>query len=62
MVNSQAQYNASATVTTHFELHESEETNLVYNILKLAGITIKEGALYQTALGEETKDIQQEKA
>ena len=61
VVNSQAQYNASATVTTHFELHESEETNLVYNILKLAGITIKEGVLYQVAAGEEMKDIQQEK-
>ena len=47
--------------SNHFELHESEETELVVKILSLAGITIKDQGLYQIAAGEDVKNIQQEK-
>jgi hypothetical protein len=45
----------------NFELHPSEETDLVINILGLAGITLKDPGLYQIATAEENKNIQQEK-
>jgi len=44
-----------------FELHPSEEVNLVIKILGLAGITLKDPSLYQIAGAEDTKNIQQEK-
>tara|TARA_R110000824_G_scaffold86516_1_gene214030 strand:- start:21 stop:743 length:723 start_codon:yes stop_codon:yes gene_type:complete len=44
-----------------FELHDSEETKLVIKILGLAGITLKDPALYQIAGAEDNKNIQQEK-
>ena len=56
---SEALYNANGSVD--FELHPSEETNLVNKILQLAGITMG-NELYQVASQEEVKDIQQEKA
>ena len=56
---SEALYNASGSVD--FELHPSEETNLVNKILQLAGITMG-NELYQVASQEEVKDVQQEKA
>ena len=46
----------------NFELHPSEETDLVIKILSLAGITIKDQGLYQMGLGEDNKSIQQEKS
>ena len=56
---SEALYNPTGSVD--FELHPSEETNLVNKILQLAGITMG-NELYQVASQEEVKDIQQEKA
>jgi len=52
-------YNSSTS--TNFELHESEEVNLVNRILVLAGIMMKDPSLYQVIAQEEVKDIQQEK-
>ena len=49
------------TNSVNFELHISEEPNLVLNILKLAGIAMKDPSLYQLGAAEEAKDIQQEK-
>ena len=46
---------------TDFELHASEETELVIKILSLAGITIKDPSLYQVGDKEEIEKIQQEK-
>lgn len=43
-----------------FELHPSEETNLVVKILALAGVIIKDPALVQMAAGEEAKEFNQE--
>ena len=60
MVNDVAMYDGGAT-TVDFELHDSEETDLVYKILALAGITIKDQVLYGIAEKEEVKGIQQEK-
>ena len=45
----------------NFELHSSEESNLVIKILQLAGVAIKDFNLAQAASQEEIKKIQQEK-
>jgi len=57
--NGAALYNANTT--THFELHDSEETELVIKILELAGIEIKDPQVYQIAAQEEAQNIQEEK-
>jgi len=54
-----ALYNSSNS--TNFELHDSEETDLVVKILALAGITMDDQALYQIATQEDIKNTQQEK-
>jgi len=59
MVNDVAIHNPDLSV--NFDLHVSEETDLVLKILLLAGITIKDPSLYQIASGEDIKNIQQEK-
>jgi len=59
VVNGYAQYNLGPSID--FELHPSEENNLVFKILELAGIVMKSQPLYQIASQEEIKDIQQEK-
>ena len=53
-------YNASAS--TDFELHISEEPDVVVKILALAGLEIKDLSLYQIAAQEDNKNIQQEKS
>ena len=61
VIQGNALYNATASDAQDFELHPSEEKNLVMNILKLAGIMIEDGNLYTAASNEETKEDQQEK-
>ena len=61
IVNDKALYNPSATYTTHFELHESEETDLVVKILALAGMTIKDPLVSQYGTQEDMKNATQEK-
>ena len=51
-----------ATNAVNFELHPSEETELVIKILELAGISTRELQVYQIAAGEEVKNTQEEKA
>jgi len=53
-------YNSASS--TNFELHESEETELVIKILALAGIILKDNSVYAMASGEDTKNTTQEKA
>jgi hypothetical protein len=53
-------YNESAS--THFDLHASEEPELVVKILALAGIVLKDPQLYQVGSAEDVKNVQQEKA
>tara|TARA_R100000808_G_C2123949_1_gene134580 strand:+ start:53 stop:748 length:696 start_codon:yes stop_codon:yes gene_type:complete len=59
VVQGKAIYNS--TNSTNFELHDSEEVELVFKILELAGITLKDNSLYQVASTEENETIQQEK-
>ena len=59
-------YNASnnlydSSTTTDFELHPSEEAELVIKILELAGIAAKQIDIAQYATGVDNKSIQQEK-
>jgi hypothetical protein len=59
MINGEALYNPASS--TNFELHASEETELVLKILSLAGVVIRDPQLYQIAAAEDAKNIQQEK-
>jgi len=61
IVQGKALYNGNATDAQDFELHPSEETELVLKILTLAGFTLKDPNLYQAAAGEDIKNTQQEK-
>lgn len=58
IVNEQAIYNP--TTSNDFSLDASERADVVINILKLAGISTEDAALYQAAGGEETTNLQQE--
>ena len=53
-------YNAARSV--NFQLHDSEETELVYKILTLAGVTLKRVDIQQAGQGLDMTKIQQEKA
>ncbi len=61
VVGGKALYNGTAIDAQDFDLHPSEETELVLKILTLAGFTLKDPNLYQAAAAEDTKNIQQEK-
>ena len=61
VVGGKALYNENATDAQNFELHPSEETELVLKILTLAGFTLKDPNLLQIAAGEDVKNTQQEK-
>jgi hypothetical protein len=52
-------YNPSAADHQEFELHTSEQNNLVLKILQLAGISIKDYSLTQVAAQKEAVDKQQ---
>jgi hypothetical protein len=59
VINDTALYDATKSI--NFQLHPSEENNLIIKILALAGIAIKDVNLYQIASQEDAKNIQQEK-
>jgi len=59
IVSEKALYNPAST--TNFELHPSEESELVYRILAFAGIALEKPNLTQVAVGLETNKVQQEK-
>ena len=59
VVNDKALYNS--TSSTDFQLHLSEESELVYRILAFAGIAIEKPQLTQVAASLEGAKIQQEK-
>ena len=58
-INGTPLYNSGSSV--NFELHASEEVNLVNKILQLAGISIEDQSLYQISANEDMKKVQQEK-
>ena len=60
MVFGEALYNANESVD--FELHPSEETELIVKILEMAGLLVKDLSLYQVFNSEEQEAIQQEKS
>jgi len=60
VVNEKALYNPNSN-TMHFELHGSEETELVYKILSLAGIVIAKPGLGTYADQQSTAQKTQEK-
>ena len=59
VVNGKALYDAANKVD--FALHPAEETELVYKILKFAGVSMKRDDLAQMAQGAESLQTQQEK-
>ena len=61
LVGEKALYNKSASDHQDFELHPSEETELVLKILSLAGITLQDDGMYQIASSEDNQNRQQEK-
>ena len=60
VIAERALYNASRSV--NFELHDSEETELVYKILTLAGVVIKKPDVQSAAQGLDMVKTQQEKS
>ena len=62
VINDKAVHNSGASDLQNFELHESEEVELVIKILQLAGISIKDNSLTQLATNKEINTIQQQKA
>ncbi len=52
----------NSTASTDFELHPSEETELVIKVLELAGLSIKDFSIYQASMQMEAQGIQQEKS
>tara|TARA_R100000664_G_C2736213_1_gene125628 strand:+ start:206 stop:877 length:672 start_codon:yes stop_codon:yes gene_type:complete len=61
VVGDKALYDSSASKTTHFELHPSEETELVYRILKYAGLSMRRDDIARGGQGLESLQVQQEK-
>ena len=61
VVGDKALYDPSATKTMNFELHQSEETELVYKILKFAGVAMKRDDIANAGKGLEASQITQEK-
>ena len=61
VINDKALYDSNTLKTTDFELHPSEESELVYRILGYAGITLQKPQLTQSAAGLGGNQIQQEK-
>mgnify|MGYP003627147632 CR=1 FL=1 len=60
MIYGEALYDS--TTSTDFELHASEETELVIKILEFAGLAIEDIQMYQVAAGMESQTNQQEKS
>jgi hypothetical protein len=60
VIGEKALYNAGPS--NDFELHDSEETNLVIKILELAGVIIKQPDVVGVAAQEEMQKIQQQKS
>jgi len=61
VINDKALYNGTPGISMDFELHKSDETELVYKILSLAGITIAKPGLGTYAEQQITAQKTQEK-
>ena len=60
VVKGRALYNGSSSASNHFELHVSEEENLVSRILQLAGIIIQKPGIVEVGQSERAHAKQQE--
>ncbi len=58
VVNEKPVYDSSESID--FDLHGSEQTDLIMTVLKLAGISIEDPTLYQAASQEEQQNMQLE--
>jgi len=61
VINEKALYDPHIQKTTNFELHPSEETELVYKILKFAGVAMQRADIMRAGQGMEMSQVQQEK-
>ena len=61
VVSGKALHDPTPTKTADFELHPSEEVELVYKILKLAGVAIQRDDLMKAGQTMEIEKVQQEK-
>ena len=59
VVNEKALYNSNTS--TQIDLHPSEESEMIYKILKFAGISLQKQNVTQAGQGLETVQVQQEK-
>lgn len=59
-INNVAEYNGSSS--TDFDLHESDETTIVYKILSYAGLVIKQPEVIQVAEQKDNLKVQKEKS
>jgi len=62
VVLGKAVYNGSSSDASNFELHSSEENNLVYKILQLAGISMRDADIAQAGSNKEIQEVQQQKS
>ena len=61
VVNERALHDPNRLKTTNFELHDSEETELVYKILKFAGVSLAKLDIMRAGQIQEQSQQQQEK-
>ena len=61
VINNKALYDSSGTKTTHFELHQSEEPELIYKILRLAGVSMRKEDILKAGQGMDSLQSQNEK-
>ena len=61
VVGNKALYDSSENKTTHFELHASDESELVYKILKFSGISMAKLDIMRAGQVQEQSQQQQEK-
>ena len=61
IVGDKALYEPNPAKTTHFELHESEQPELIWKVLKFAGISMKRDDVLSAGQAMENLEKQQEK-
>ena len=61
VVGSKALFDGNSPSLVHFELHASEETELVYKILKFAGLSMRRDDIMKAGQGLESAQVSQEK-
>jgi len=61
VVGDKALYDPNPQKTMNFELHPSEETELVYKILKFAGVAMRREDIMKVGQGLEAAEVQQQK-